>query len=244
MVQEFIEFLEKIGLTEYEAKCLHVLHNLNEAKAPEISRLAQVPKTRVYDVLETLAKKELIVSMHGRPKKYRALDLEKVIEKLIEERKKEVKALEKEAEELKDRLKVGKKMADKTEKIIKVKSIADFAKIVAQEINTATNSIEGFSNLTIEHPYLKKTLSGAIEKKIKVKLIHNIDNENIALKGAEIKKQEHNLELLIIDGRKLILGINDLKKESPEYHFTVLYNEPIVKALRNHFNESWEKKEK
>jgi len=45
-------FLERLGLTEYEAKTLSALFRLKEAEAPEVSRSAQVPKTRVYDVLD------------------------------------------------------------------------------------------------------------------------------------------------------------------------------------------------
>ena len=72
--------LEKLGLTEYEAKTLNTLFTLRESQAPTISRTAQVPKTRVYDVLEKLIAKDLIIEIKGRPKLYRAIDAEKEIE--------------------------------------------------------------------------------------------------------------------------------------------------------------------
>ena len=75
--------LEKLGLTEYEAKTLETLFKLKEAEAPTISRIAQVPKTRVYDVLEKLIQKNLIMEISGRPKLYRAIEPQKAIESLL-----------------------------------------------------------------------------------------------------------------------------------------------------------------
>src|SRR3989344_3709033 len=94
-------FLEKLGLTEYEAKTLSALFNLHEAEAPEISRLAQVPKTRVYDVLDRLTKKNLIIEIHGRPKRYMSIEPEKVFASLIEGKRKELHDLEKRAKHIK-----------------------------------------------------------------------------------------------------------------------------------------------
>ncbi|MEI7961272.1 MAG: helix-turn-helix domain-containing protein, partial [archaeon] len=76
-------FLEKLGLTEYEAKTLSTLFSLKEAEAPHISRTAQVPKTRVYDVLEKLIQRNLIIEIKGRPKLYRAVEAQKAIDILL-----------------------------------------------------------------------------------------------------------------------------------------------------------------
>ena len=81
------ELLEKLGLTEYEAKTLSTLFKLKEAQAPNISRTAQVPKTRVYDVLEKLIAKDLLIEIKGRPKLYRAIDPQKAIDLLINSKK-------------------------------------------------------------------------------------------------------------------------------------------------------------
>jgi len=104
---ELNNFLEKLGLTEYEAKTLSSLFRLREAEAPEISRNAQVPKTRVYDVLARLTKKNLIIEIHGRPKRYMSIEAEKVFALLIEEKRKELQELEKRASELKETITVN-----------------------------------------------------------------------------------------------------------------------------------------
>src|SRR3989344_3070067 len=94
-------FLEKLGLTEYEAKTLSSLFELKEAEAPQISRNAQVPKTRVYDVLDRLTKRSLIIEVSGRPKKYRVVEPQKVFDRLIEDKKKEIESLVEKAEAFK-----------------------------------------------------------------------------------------------------------------------------------------------
>src|SRR3989344_6793449 len=113
-------FLEKLGLTEYEAKTLSALFHLHEAEAPEISRSAQVPKTRVYDVLDRLTKKALVIEIHGRPKRYMAIEPEKVFIALLEEKKKELQSLEREADSLKNSI-MTKHANGKHERVMKVK---------------------------------------------------------------------------------------------------------------------------
>lgn len=47
-----IEALTELGLTEYEARCFVALSQLTQGTAKEISRVADVPQSRVYDVTE------------------------------------------------------------------------------------------------------------------------------------------------------------------------------------------------
>ena len=93
---EVTTLLENLGLTEYEAKTLASLFRLKETEAPEISRSAQVPKTRVYDVLDRLVKRGLIIEIYGRPKKYRVIDAEDVFKGLLNSKKMKLWILKKE----------------------------------------------------------------------------------------------------------------------------------------------------
>ena len=81
--QEIFELLQRLGLTEYESKTLTSLIRLGEAKAPDISREAQVPKTRVYDVLDKLMERDLIIEIQGRPKKYRVRETDRIFNELV-----------------------------------------------------------------------------------------------------------------------------------------------------------------
>jgi len=151
MTENIHDLLEKLGLTEYESKTLNSLFNLQEAKAPEISREAQVPKTRVYDVLDRLVEKELVIEIQGRPKKYRSVEPDKALKKLVENRKLEINDLETKALRLKDSWIQGTMNEDKGEKVMKVKDKHDFIRILAQELKNAKTSIVGFTEATSKH---------------------------------------------------------------------------------------------
>ena len=99
--------LENLGLTEYEAKTLTSLFKLKESEAPQISRAAQVPKTRVYDVLDRLTKRGLIIEIYGRPKKYRVIEPNSVFSQLIENRKEEIEEQCLETPTKKNKLKIS-----------------------------------------------------------------------------------------------------------------------------------------
>ena len=200
MSAEAIELLEQLGLTEYEAKTLATLFKLRETEAPEISRLAQVPKTRVYDVLERLTKKGLVIEIYGRPKKYRVIEPNSVFEELISQKKHEIKKLEEKTSELKQffgNLKTSEE--DFGEKVMKVKDKNDFLRILAQEIDSAKSEVIALSRLDENQDILKEALHNALKRKISVKLLSKLPrslNEDIkryASNGMSLKEQDHGM---------------------------------------------------
>ena len=94
------KFLETLGLTEYESKTLVTLFKFDEIEAPEISRRAQVPKTRIYDVLDRLVRRGLAIEIKGRPKRYRVIDRATAIDTLVERKKEGVRQIEENAQEM------------------------------------------------------------------------------------------------------------------------------------------------
>lgn len=240
-------FLEKLGLTEYEAKTLSALFSLKEAEAPEISRSAQVPKTRVYDVLDRLTKKNLIIEIHGRPKRYMAIEPEKVFNTLIEEKKKELQELEKEADLLKENVMLSHSANGKHEKVMKVKDKNDFMKILGQEIDSAKQSVVGIAPINKEHSIIRDSVRNAAGRNVEVKLISKINESSGRLikdftqAGADVKTFEHGINAYIIDEKKVVLALSDFEQEKSEYHFTIWPdNRPMAGALKKYFDHIWE----
>lgn len=52
--EEAVTSLEELGLTEYEARCFVALTRLSKGTAKEVSQVADVPRSRVYDTIERL----------------------------------------------------------------------------------------------------------------------------------------------------------------------------------------------
>lgn len=80
-----IDALTALGLTEYEARCFVALTQLSQGTAKEISRLADVPQSRVYDVTEQLNREGLIDVQDSDPRRYVALPVQEAINRLHRE---------------------------------------------------------------------------------------------------------------------------------------------------------------
>ena len=177
-------FLEKLGLTEYEAKTLSTLFSLKEAEAPHISRTAQVPKTRVYDVLEKLIQRTLIIEIKGRPKLYRAVEPQKAIDTLLTTKKEQLNKLEKEATEVKENLFDTGGKDESGEKVMKVKDKQDFEKILGQELLKASKSIQGLTEISDEHEIIHDALKRAKQKNVSIRLLNSFPCKKLKDVGA------------------------------------------------------------
>lgn len=73
-VDEAVEALSALGLTQYEAKCFTALTRLSRGTAREVSEVADVPRSRVYDTLERLHDRGLVDVQESEPREYRAVE--------------------------------------------------------------------------------------------------------------------------------------------------------------------------
>src|SRR3989338_508591 len=90
------EFLNKLrqffGLNLYEVKIWTALLSRGVSTAGELSDIGNVPRSRAYDILESLEKKGFVVMKLGKPIKYIAVEPREVVErvkKLVHEEAKE-----------------------------------------------------------------------------------------------------------------------------------------------------------
>jgi len=95
--KEFLNKLGELGLNSYEAKLWSALLSRGVSTAGELSDIANVPRSRSYDVLESLEKKGFVVMKLGKPIKYIAVKPSDVLERVKQN-------ILKEAEETSDSL--------------------------------------------------------------------------------------------------------------------------------------------
>src|SRR3989338_7132545 len=76
------ELRERFKLNIYEIKIWTSLLGKGVAAASELSEISGVPRSRCYDVLETLEKKGFIIMKIGKPIKYIAVQPEAVMERV------------------------------------------------------------------------------------------------------------------------------------------------------------------
>lgn len=82
---QLIGNLEKLGLTENESKAYVGLVSLKEATAREIHELTNVPRAKIYEILQALAKKGFLEVRQGNPTYFRAVDPKQVVGKIKDE---------------------------------------------------------------------------------------------------------------------------------------------------------------
>lgn len=74
--------LQEHGLTEYEARAYLALLELENSEASPIADLARVPRTKIYQALDGLESKKLLVVIPDRPKRYQVAPITAYIDGL------------------------------------------------------------------------------------------------------------------------------------------------------------------
>ena len=98
--QDLIKKLSQLGLNSYEAKLWTALLSQGVSTAGELSDIADVPRSRSYDVLESLEKKGFIIQKLGKPIKYVAIPPAEVLERVKKQIKNDAEQQTKRMDEL------------------------------------------------------------------------------------------------------------------------------------------------
>jgi sugar-specific transcriptional regulator TrmB len=80
--KELLAKLKDFGLNSYESKLWTAILSRGISTAGELSDIANVPRSRSYDVLESLERKGFIITKLGKPIKYIAVPPSEVIERV------------------------------------------------------------------------------------------------------------------------------------------------------------------
>jgi sugar-specific transcriptional regulator TrmB len=84
-MESVVEKLQRIGLTEYEAKAYLALLNTHLSTATKVSEKSGVPRTKIYTVLEALKQKGWVRVYSGVPLLFKAVEPMRVFEKAKED---------------------------------------------------------------------------------------------------------------------------------------------------------------
>jgi sugar-specific transcriptional regulator TrmB len=79
---ELVDCLTELGLTEYEARTLVNLTRLGPGTANDVAAVGGVPRTQVYDAVETLHDRGLVDVQHTTPRKFTVVSRESIVRKL------------------------------------------------------------------------------------------------------------------------------------------------------------------
>lgn len=97
--------LRDLGLSEYEARAYRALLSTGPTTAKDLSRASEVPMGRIYDVLNSIEQYNLVRSQTAsRPKKYVAVEPGTALDRLLEDKKRELDEKAKQYESIVDEL--------------------------------------------------------------------------------------------------------------------------------------------
>lgn len=105
--QETLDKLEDIGLNMYERKIYAALLGRGTSTAGELSEMTNVPRSRAYDVLESLAEKGFAVIKSSQPMEYVSIPPEQAIENIKKQHRKDLEEKLDKLESFKDSEAVG-----------------------------------------------------------------------------------------------------------------------------------------
>jgi sugar-specific transcriptional regulator TrmB len=256
------EFLSKLrryfGLNLYEVKIWTALLSRGTSTAGELSDIADVPRSRSYDILESLEKKGFVVMKIGKPIKYLAVDPSEVVERVK-------KNIHTDAKERVDRL-----TELRSTEIIGELTNLHKQGVEITEPHDLSGSLRGRHNL---YNHLELTLRSA-EKTVTIMtttsgLIRKVEGfrpvfEELKKRGvqirivapltaetknavkdldglAEVRHHANKARFIVVDGKEVVFMIMDDEEVHPTYDVGIWVNTPFFSAaLDSLFNMAWE----
>ncbi len=256
------EFLSKLrryfSLNLYEVKIWAALLSRGVSTAGELSDIANVPRSRSYDVLESLEKKGFCVTKLGKPIKYLAVPPEEVVERVKKNIKLDSEKMIKRLDDLKE-----------TEVLAELNSLHNQG-IELIEPSDISGALKGRHNLynhlelTLRNAEksvtMQTTAQGLIRKaealkpvfeklkkkgvKIRIAAPITKETQNVVKELSSVAEIRHagpkDARFTIVDGKELIFMIADDKDVHPSYDVGIWVNTPyFASAMEEIFNQTW-----
>ena len=257
--EEFLSRLRKIfDLNLYEVKVWTALLSRGTSTAGELSNISDVPRSRTYDILESLEKKGFIVMKLGKPIKFIALKPEEVVDRvkknlLIEakERSKRLETLKGDEvlEELSSLFTKGVKFVEPSDLSGSLKGRQNLYNHLDMMVRDAEKTITIMTTsdgLNKKFEVLMPSLEKCKKRGVKIRIAAPINNSNLKVakdfkKVAEIRNIEKlRARFAIIDSSQLMFMLLDDEKIHPNYDIGVWINtEFFAQVLEQLFELAW-----
>ncbi len=256
--EEFLSTLRRFfNLNLYEGKLWVALLSRGVATAGELSDLAFVPRSRSYDVLESLERKGFVTMKLGKPIKYIAVSPSEVLERVKKNLKEEAEEKVKRLEELKKTDVLGE-LAELRTQGIELIEPSDLSGSLKGRHNlynhlelAIRNAEKSVTLMTTSQGFIRKVeglkpIFEKLKKKgVKIRIAAPITKETKdAVKDistvAEVKHTDLRARFCVVDGKEVVFMILDDKEVHPTYDVGIWATTPFfAKALENLFDKSW-----
>jgi sugar-specific transcriptional regulator TrmB len=259
--EEFLSRLRKIfDLNLYEVKVWAALLSRGISTAGELSNISDVPRSRTYDILESLEKKGFIVMKLGKPIKFVALRPEEVVERVKKNLVRDAQEKSKRLERLKDEdvLKELAGLFSEGSKFVEPGDLSGSLKgrqnvynhldMLIREAEKTITIVTTAPGLNRKLEALMPSLDKAKKRGVKIRIAAPINDSNrkVAkdlLRVAEVRDTDGlRARFTIVDSEQLMFMVLDDDKVHPNYDVALWLNtEFFAKALEQMFEIAWTK---
>ncbi len=260
------EFLGKLrryfDLNLYEVKIWTGLLSRGVSTAGELSDIANVPRSRSYDVLESLEKKGFVVMKLGKPIKYIAVSPEEVLERVKKNVKQQAEENVKKLENLKS-TDIIQELNNLHTQGVELVEPADLSGSIrgrhnlynhleltirgAQKTVTMSTTTQG---LMRKGEGFKPVFEQLVKRGVKIRIVAPLTKETEPivkeLEGvAEIRDAHVKARFTIVDGEEMIFMVMDDSEIHPTYDVGIWINTPFfASALEEYFELAWKQMKK
>jgi sugar-specific transcriptional regulator TrmB len=256
--KNFLSKLRDFGLNTYESKLWTALLSRGSSTAGELSDIANVPRSRTYDVLESLERKGFIIRKLGKPIKYIAVPPEEVVDRVKDKVKKESEQHLKMIDSLKDSEALnelnllhlqGVELVEPTDLTGAITGRDNLNNHIESRIAKAENSVsilttsDGFlrkANFLL--PVLKKLKSKGVQVRIATQIKKDMKDIVAEIsKYADVRHTDIKGRFCIINKEEVILMLLDDKVVHPSYDTAVWINTKFFSTtLEKIFDAKWQ----
>ena len=257
------DFLNKLrnlfGLNLYEVRIWTALLSRGVSTAGELSEIGNVPRSRAYDVLESLEKKGFIITKLGKPIRYIAVEPKEVVERVkkyfVNGANVRVKRLEElrggdVLGELNTLHKTGIEFIEPSDLSGAIRGRHNIYTHLETMIKGAQKSVVIMTTskgLMRKVEALKPELERLKKKGVKIKIAAPITKESASAvqdiqKIAEVKHtKDVNARFCIVDGKELMFMVLNDDDVHPTYDVGVWVNTPyFASAMEQMFENNWQ----
>ena len=255
------EFLSKLrryfGLNLYEVKIWAALLSRGVSTAGELSDIANVPRSRSYDVLESLEKKGFVVMKIGKPIKYIAVEPAEVLERVKKNVQKDSKDRIKRLDDLKG-TDVIQELNALHKQGVELVEPSDLSGIIRGRHNlynhmelTIRDAEETVSIITTSQGLIRKveglkpTFEKLKKRGVKIRIAAPLTKECAAAvkdlgNVAEIRNANVNARFILVDGKEIIFMVMNDQDVHPTYDVGIWVNTPFfASAMESLFDLAW-----
>jgi len=258
--------LRDLGLSEYEARAYRALLKTGPTTAKELSRVSDVPMGRIYDVLNSIEQYNLVRSQSAsRPKKYVAVEPSTALDRLLDDKRRELEEKAQQYEEIVDDLTGELETAEPVEETFWTAAVGpdETVDLLVERLSAADSRVvmvlstytEQFFDIDTVGTLILDELAGAMERGVEVRLLMRPDLVPVLPESIGQRYRESLMEheafsvrtsenvsgtFTLIDENEVVIEVPHPLKSQEVFAMIDLKDREFAGNVRAEFQPRWE----